>query len=320
MKPIPISLRQITYLLAVADTGSTAAAARAVNVSQPSVSQAVAQMEAHFGQPLFLRLPGQGMQPTPFGRQKLAAFAGLVAQARAALAPATEPDGELTLGAYSTLGPRYAPRLIRAFIDRHPGARITLVEGDLAELAQGLRRGRIDLALVYDAGLPGDLALTPLQAVPPHALVPPDHRLAGAGAVSLADLAQDPVVLINLPHSLGYFLSLFQIAGVTPRIAAETASVEMLRAMVANGLGVGLLATDLPHDLAYDGGRVARLALTGRLLPSRIAIARAAALPPTATASAFLHFCMRAMGNAPGQGFAEAPLADTLEACRTTAP
>lgn len=291
MKPIPFGLRQMTYLLAVAESGSTAAAARAVNVSQPSVSQAVAQIETHFGQPLFLRLAGQGMQPTPFGRQKFAEIEALLAQARAVLAPVAGLGGEMLLGVYSTLGPRHAPRLVRDFTARHPAARITLVEGDLAELTRELRRGRIDLALVYDAGLPADLALTPLQAVPPHVLVPPDHRLAVSGAVSLAQLADDPLVLINLPHSRGYFLSLFQICGVTPRIAAETASVEMLRAMVANGLGVGLLATDLPHDLAYDGGRVVRLALTDPLPPSRIALARVAALPPTATAAAFLEFC-----------------------------
>lgn len=295
MNPIPLGLRQITYLLAVAEAGSTAAAARAVNVSQPSVSQAVAQVEAHFGQPLFLRLPGQGMRPTPFGRQKLAAFESLLAQARAILAPAAGPGGEMILGVYPTLGPRHAPRLVRGFTARFPAARITLVEGDLAELARGLRGGRIDLALVYDAGLPADLALTPLQAVPPHVLVPPRHRLAGAPSASLRDLAEDPVILINLPHSRGYFLSLFQICGVAPRIAAETGSIEMLRAMVANGMGIGLLATDLPHDLAYDGGRVARLALSDPLPPSRVALARAAALPPTETATAFLEFAARAM-------------------------
>ena len=90
------------------------------------------------------------------------------------------------------------------------------------------------------------------------------------------------------------------MAGVTPRIAVETASIEMLRAMVANGFGVGLLATDLPHDLAYDGGRVVRLSLSDNLPPSRIAIARAAALPPTATAAAFLQFCVEAMRDLPG--------------------
>ncbi|MGR3250550.1 MAG: LysR family transcriptional regulator [Paracoccus sp. (in: a-proteobacteria)] len=294
MNSIPFGLRQISYLLAVAESGSTAAAARAMNVSQPSISHAVAQIETHFGQLLFLRLPGRGMQPTPFGRQKLAALESLMVQARAVLESVTGPEGELVLGVYSTLGPRYAPRLMRGFSDRHPGARITLIEGDLTELEQGLRRGRIDLALIYDAGLSADLTLTPLQEVPPHALVPPDHRLAEAGAVSLTDLAADPVVLINLPHSRSYFLSLFQICGIAPRIAAETTSVEMLRAMVANGLGTGLLATDLPHDLAYDGGRVVRLTLLDRLPPSRIAVARAAGLPLTDTAAAFLHFCIGA--------------------------
>ena len=295
MKPIPVTLRQIAYLLAVADTGSTAAAARTANVSQPSVSQAVARIEAYFGQQLFLRLPGQGMLPTPFGRQKLAALESLLAHARATLSPATGPAGEMALGVYSTLGPRYAPRLVRGFTTRYPAARITLIEGDLAELAHGLRSGRIDLALVYDADLPADLDLGPLQSVPPHALVSPGHPLAGEDAVSLRDLGDDPLVLINLPHSRGYFLSLFQIVGLTPRIVAETRSIEMLRAMVANGMGTGLLATDLPHDLAYDGGRLVRLALTDALPPSRIALARASALPPTETAIAFLAFAAEAM-------------------------
>lgn len=295
MKQIPFGLRQISYLLAVAETGSTSAAARAVNVSQPSVSQAVAQIEAHFGQPLFMRLPGQGMRPTPFGRQRLAGLQMLMAQARGILSPDQGSGGELVLGVYSTLGPRHAPRLIRAFTKLHPDVSITLIEDDLNGLEAGLRTGRIDLALVYDTGFGADLELTCLRTVPPHALVPPDHPLALAGAVALADLAAEPLVLINLPHSRAYFLSLFQIAGVTPRIAAETGSIEMLRAMVANGLGVGLLATDLAHDLAYDGGRVVRLDLTDRLPPSRIAIARAGALPPTATASAFLAFCAEAM-------------------------
>ncbi|WP_112873558.1 LysR family transcriptional regulator [Paracoccus endophyticus] len=307
MKPIPFDFRQIRYLLAVAETGSTAAAARAVHVSQPSVSQAVARIEAHFGQPLFLRRPGQGMQPTPFGRHKLEALAGLMAQGRAILAPDAGLVGELCLGVYSTLGPRHAPRLIRAFGARHPGARVRLVEDDLHGLAQGLRRGQVDLALVYDIGLSADLDIVPLRASPPFALVAPDHPLAGAGRVGLADLAQDPVVLINLPESRGYFLSLFQLAGVRPRIAAETGSIEMLRAMVANGLGVGVLATDLPHDRACDGGRVVRLALRDALPPSRIALARAASLAPTALAEAFTRLCRELLSDRPGPDGTDPP-------------
>lgn len=292
MKPIPFGFRQIEYLLAVAETGSTAAAARALNVSQPSVSQTIARLETYFGAPLFLRLAGQGMQPTPFGRRKLGELAGLVAQGRRVFAGLNDEMAELTLGVYSTLGPLYAPRLIRAFATQHPNARVTLVEDDLDGLTRRLRGGRIDLALLYDVGLPDDVALTHLAAIPPHALVAPDHRLARHRSVDLADLADDPVILINLPHSRGYFVSLFQQAGVSPRIAAETGSVEMLRAMVANGFGVGLLATDLPYAQTYDGGTVVRLALQGALPPSRIALARSRAHRPSAAAEQFMVLCI----------------------------
>ncbi len=287
MKPIPFGFRQIDYLIAVAETGSTAAAARRLNVSQPSVSVAVAQIEAHFGAAFFLRLPGQGMQATPFGRDRIARLRALRGQAGELFASDGGWAQELRLGAYSTLAPLHTPSLMRAFADRHPGHRAVVVEDDIAALVTGLETGRLDLALLYDIGLPPSLDLTFLADIAPHALVPPGHRLAGAGPVDLRVLAEDPVILINLPHSRGYFLSLFQIAGARPRIAAETRSIEMLRAMVANGLGVGLLATDLPYDMTYDGGRVVRCPIAGELPPSRIVLARARDLEPTEAMQAF---------------------------------
>ena len=300
MKPIPFGFRQIAQLLAVAETGSTAAAARALNVSQPTVSQAVARFEAHFGQPLFLRLPGMGMQPTPFGRQKIDALAAVMAHGRAVMATSDPAGWELVLGVFSTLGPRYAPRIVRAFRQRYAQAQVQLVEGDLQEMVQGLRRGRLDLALIYDVGLPDDLTLHPLESVLPHALVADGHPLAGQGPVSLKLLAEQPLILISLPHSRDYFLSLFRHVGCRPRIAAETGSIEMLRAMVGNGMGVGLLATDLPYDRTYDGSRVVRLTLAETVPPSRVALARQAALMPNPAARALLELVPDAIaGRAP---------------------
>ena len=114
MQPIPYSFRQIDYVLAVAETGSTAAAARALHVSQPSVSVAIAQFEDHFGAALFLRLPGQGMRLTPFGRERVAQMRSLRSQAAALFGDAHDQPEELSLGVYSTLGPRYAPRYLEA--------------------------------------------------------------------------------------------------------------------------------------------------------------------------------------------------------------
>jgi DNA-binding transcriptional LysR family regulator len=287
MKPIAISLRQIDYVIATAESGSTAAAARSLNVSQPSVSLAIAKVEAHFGRPLFARSSGQGVLPTPFGRQKLGEFVRLRAQAQGILTPESTQPAQLNLGVFSTLGPLYAPSLVRRFQDSHPNTQIRLHEANLETLADWLETGRIDVALVYDFGLPSTLQITPLADIRPYGLVAGGHPLAGRAAVTLEELLQDPLILMNLPHSRGYFLTLAQMHGINPAIAHETGSVEMLRSMVANGLGVGLLATDIPHETAYDRRSVVRVALKGQLAPHRIALARSARLRATALADQF---------------------------------
>lgn len=275
MQAIPVSLRQIDYVIAAADTGSTAAAARVLNVSQPSVSLAIAKVEEHFGRPLFARSAGQGIAPTAFGLRKLGALRSLRAQAQSVLDHKDSGAEVLNLGVFSTLGPRYAPALVGSFQKVAPDARIALHEGDLDRLTRWLENGRIDLALIYDFGLPSSLKITPLADVRPFGLVARAHPLAGRGTVAIADLLTDPLILMNLPHSRNYFLTLAQMNGIRPRIAHETSSVEMLRAMVANHMGVGLVATDIAQDTACDGQPVTRLELSDPLVPHRIALARA---------------------------------------------
>lgn len=296
MNPIPFSFRQIDYVLAVAETGSTASAARALNVSQPSVSVAITQMETYFGAPLFRRLPGLGMSPTPFGHDRLAGLRQLRAEADRVFAGQADRVQELRLGVYSTLGPRYAPMLIDQFGAAHPGAKVHLTEGDIAALCQSILAGTLDLALLYDVGLPTGLEATLLAEAPPRAVLPVDHPLARHEVVDLADLARDPLILVNLPHSRGYVLSLFQIVGALPEIAYETGSIEMLRALVANGQGVGILATDLPYGQTYDNRQVVTRPLAGNLPSSRVVLIHAGKFAPTATMRAFKDLALKEIG------------------------
>ncbi|MEY8839622.1 LysR family transcriptional regulator [Cribrihabitans sp. XS_ASV171] len=287
MKQIAIGFRQIDYLIAIAEEGSTAAAARVLNVSQPSVSIALAQVEAHFGQPLFVRRLGQGMEPTAFGRSKIAGFRVLRKMATETI---EDTERRVILGVFETLGPRFAPALIREYAAREPEVEIQLREGNLGRLFEDLATGRIDLALIYSFPVARELEIVPLREVRPFGLVPAGHRLAGSGTASVADLLRDPLILMNLPHSRDYFLSLAQMHGVIPRIRHETASVEMARAMVANGLGVSLLATDIAHTMSHDGRQVSRVQLDGPMPPHGIAIARSPDFPLTEPCSKFLDF------------------------------
>ncbi|MFX0542000.1 LysR family transcriptional regulator [Roseovarius sp. S4756] len=290
MKPIPITLRQIDYVIASADTGSTAAAARLLSVSQPSVSLAIAKVEAHLGRPLFARAAGQGVLPTAFGRLKLGELRQLRARAERVLVVGDATPDVMDLGVFSTLGPRYAPALVRRFEQAHPGTRIRLHEGDIEALSNWLESGQINVALTYDFGLPSTCHIMPLANVRPYGLLPAGHRLAGRNEVTLAELLCDPLILMSLPQSRGYFLTLAQMHGVTPQIAYETGSVEMLRSMVANGMGVGLMATDIPHGTAYDGGAIIRMPLAGDLVAHRIALVRSKRLQTDAVTQAFCRY------------------------------
>lgn len=295
MKPIPITLRQINYLIAAADSGSTAAAARLLNVSQPSVSLAIAKVEDHFQRPFFVRTAGQGIVQTTYGRQKIAGLRALRNDAHNILAPDDAQPASMNLGVFSTLGPRYAPSLVAGFQAANPKTRIQLHEADLDTLSEWLVIGQIDVALIYDFGLPSTLAITPLANVRPYGLLPAGHRLADRTSISVAELLQDPLILINLPHSRAYFLTLAQMHGISPEIAYETSSVEMLRSMVANGLGVGLLATDIPQSMSYDRKFLVQIPLTGGLAPHRIALARSRHLRSSALVEQFCQYAVKAL-------------------------
>jgi DNA-binding transcriptional LysR family regulator len=281
--PLPISLREIEYVVAVADAGSTAGGARLANVSQPSVSAAVKRVEDALAQPLFLRSAGVGMGLTPFGVRKLAEFRRLLDQARTVLKRAGDDaeDGELDLGVLTTLAAFYVPGLLRAVKHHYPRATLRIHEGNLQEITTWLRDGKVELAMLYDVGAHQDLTITAMRDVRPYGLVPAGHPLSGCSHVTLAELLRDPLILIDLPQSREYFLSLIQMQGLVPTIGFETKSLEMVRSMVANGFGVGLLATELPYRTTYDSREVVHLPLAGPLPPHGIALARATRLPPT---------------------------------------
>jgi len=287
---IPLNFRQVEILLAVSDTGSTAAASRVLNTSQPSVSLAIARCEEVFGQKLFIRIPGRGMELTPFGRHKIAQLRELEKQARWVLSGGEGTPEFLNLGVFSTLGPRYAPQLVRRFLETHPDSEVRILEGDLQTLFDWLSEGRIDMALLYDFGIPSDFVITPLMAAVPYALLPQGHHLAHQPCVNAEDLAQEPVILMNLPHSRGYFLSLLQNTKGSVQVAHETSSIEMLRSMVANGFGVGLLATDLQDAPCYDGSPLIRVPLSCNPPLHQIALAHCGAALKRPILQAFTAF------------------------------
>jgi len=251
-----LTLVQLRYLVAVARHGSVTAAARALNVSQPSISVAIGNVEETLGQKLFVRQRGSGIALTSFGRSA-------VAKARQVLADADELTGlgsrdadvagELVLGCFEDLAPYFAPALIRAFSQKCPSVAVIVRDETFETLGRRLADSAIDLGLTYDLGLPAHFARVLLHELRPHALLPADHTLASRKTVSLAELAPYPLITTDQPHSWQHMLDLFLSRGLSPVAQSSTSSFELQRSMVANGFGVAVSYTRPRGDMSYDG-------------------------------------------------------------------
>ncbi|MBB6252388.1 hydrogen peroxide-inducible genes activator [Nitrospirillum iridis] len=237
-----MNLRDLRYLLAVAQHRHFGRAAAACNVSQPTLSSQVAKLEARLGAALFERT-NKWVAPTPLGEAVLVHAARAVAEADAivALAGARDPlTGPLTLGVIPTLGPYLMPRVFAPLRQRCPHLTLELWEDTTDAVVERLRRRQLDAALIATPVAGDDLVERPLFREAFLAALPPDHALAGLATVPEAALAPDLLVLAD-----GHCLRDQALAACARPDPAgwslRATSLETLLNMVAAGYGTTLV-------------------------------------------------------------------------------
>lgn len=294
--PLRFTLRQLEYLVAVADSGTVALAAERVNVSSPSISVAIAQIEAEFGVQLFVRRHAQGLSLTEGGRQFVASAREVLGAAARLSDSAAEITGEvrgsLAIGCMQTFAQVVLPRVRRSFAELYPAVEVHQAERHQAALFEGLRMASLDVALTYQMEIPSDLQFIPLAPLPPYALLAEGHPLAARSELTVADLAPLPMVLLDLPHSAEYFLSLFSAQGLRARIAERTRDMGVMRSLVANGFGYSIANIHLAGGIAPDGSRVVEVPLAGPALDLGLALTRGV---QRRTVQAFVDHCLQAV-------------------------
>ncbi|GIG77425.1 LysR family transcriptional regulator [Planotetraspora kaengkrachanensis] len=291
---VNFTLVQLRYFVTAAELGSMTAASRELMVAQSAISAAIAQVERELGVQLLIRHHARGLSLTRSGerflveaREFLSHAAALAASARGLAGSLT---GELAIGCVTTLAPFYLSRLLREFSVRHPGVRVTVAEGEVSAMESALLDGRCEVALVYAIDLALDLDVQPLTRARPYVLLAPGHPLAGADAVSLADLASEPMILLDLPRSRDYFRTLYA-AAAEPRVRFRTSSYETARSLVAGGHGYSILNQRAMTDQTYDGGQVVCVPIRDEVPPLDVVLASVRGVRPTARASAFTETC-----------------------------
>lgn len=239
------TLRQLEYLVAIADHGSFHAAARACGVTQPGLSAQIRQLESMLDAKLLER-GARRVVPTPAGedvlrraRVVLADVEGLVDASHAHAQPLT---GRLRLGVIPTISPYFLPKALARVRRRFRSLSLVLREATTDELVASLQRGELDvLLLALEARLDG-LDTLELFRDPFVAALPSQHRLAHRKSLSERELADEPLLLLEDGHCLrDQALALCSHLGSVERTDFRASSLPTLVQMVAGGAGVTLL-------------------------------------------------------------------------------
>jgi DNA-binding transcriptional LysR family regulator len=277
-----MELRHLRYFVAVAEELNFTRAAARLHIGQPPLSMQIRDLEAEIGVRLFERTQRR-VALTPAGQGFLEHAYGILARVGEAVADAQRTArgelGELRVGFTSSLPfTDLLPDALHAYRRRYPAVRLHLREMFTPEQFTAITRGELDVGFVRLQGgrVPDGIALREIARNPLRLVVNAGHRLAGAGAVSFADLRDED--FISFPADVGTDLpavlrGLCRQAGFEPRIVQTAREATTQIGLVAAGLGVAVLPAPLE---TVRMARVRYLPITDPEAQFRLAVATAA--------------------------------------------
>jgi LysR family transcriptional regulator, nitrogen assimilation regulatory protein len=247
-----MNLKQLEYFVSVAELGSFSKAARALNVAQPALSRQVRALEMDLRETLLLR-NGRGVALTEAGQRLLDhgnSILQQVAQAREDMgAKRGEPVGRIAIALPPSISRQLTLPLIDVFRRDLPKARLTVVEGLSAHIAEWIATGRVDLGLLYNPQAQPALEVTPILEEALCLVMPAAAaRQHGAPAKRLAPLPlrELPGYALVMPERAHAFRRLLEsqatLAGVKLNIAWEVSSIPSIIDLVCAGYGHAVLA------------------------------------------------------------------------------
>lgn len=240
-----LSLKQIQYFVAVAEYGSFRQASFRLGITQPTLSNQVAALEATLGVQLFER-SRKGIEPSPQGREMLISARRVLEEAQGFATQAAMLSGgglgTYRLGVTPTLGPYLLPHILPPVHQRYTELKLYVREAAPSDLESELINGQQDLILTPLPIMSKELTVTPLFREPLKLAMAKDHPLARKPRITRMDLVGEPVLTISEHH-----LFHRQIAEICERVGAvvrrdyEGTSLDTLRQMVVMGMGMAFL-------------------------------------------------------------------------------
>ena len=246
-----MNLNQLTYFVTLAQIENYTRAAKRLDITQPSLSHAISNLEKELQVPLFER-HGRNVTMTKYGEMFLKYVQDSLHILNLGVERIQEaariPGGSISIGYIHTQGRRFIPELVRGFLNEQEGKKIDFRFQNAAtgSLIRGLKEEKFDVIFCSRGEGEKEISFVPVAEEKLVAVVPENHALADRNSVTIKELGQYPQVTFT-PASGLYFVirELFEKEGLSPETAFEVEEDGALAGMVAEEFGVGIVP-DVP--------------------------------------------------------------------------
>ena len=291
-----VTLRQIRYFIAVAETGKISSAAAMVGISPSVVTEAIQELEILSGTRLFQRQP-RGLDLTYDGHRFLAHCRNILSAVEGANHAMSRPDsemaGSLTLATTITVAGYFLAPLLSRFQNTFPNIEVKVIEGKRLDVEAGLIAGDYDLALILVSNLSNRQSLLSHTLV--HSMrrlwLPPKHPLLNQEIVTLADVARQPYIQLLIDDAETTTSAYWRAHNLQPNIVVRTESVEAVRSFIAFRNGVTILSDMMYRPWSLEGDRIEVREVAANIPTMNTGIVWSRAHELGAEARTFIEFC-----------------------------
>ncbi len=301
-----ISFRQIRYFIAAADAGKVSLAAANLYVSQSAVSTAIKSLEDELGVTLFERY-ANGIALTYEGHQFLQHAQNITAAVSEATRTSRRSGkdivGEVAVGVTYTVAGYFLPQILSRFRRVFPGVTIRMRELSRVEIEEQIVGGSLDIAAMIVSNLSNEAEINSeiLMRSPRRIWLYTDHPFMKKDAVSLAEVASEPYVMLTVDEADQTAMRYWEPTPYRPSVIFATTSVEAVRSMVALGTGITILSDMVYRPWSLEGQHVEKRPVVDNVPSMDVGLAwrRDAEMSP---ATRVLYGYMGRVFNIPGHG------------------
>ena len=297
-----LSLRQIRYFIAAADAGQVSKAAKNLNVSQSVVTTAIKQLEETVGATLFDRHQS-GISLNYEGNRFLDHARHIIQSVDEAIRipkrAKEDVSGDINLAVTYTVAGYFIPKILARFTRLFPNITVNMTETDRTNIEEGLVTGGFDVSVMLTSNIINheDISHAPLLRSRRRLWVNTNHEFLKKQTVTLQEISKEPYIMLTVDEASNTAQRYWNKTPYNPNTIFRTSSVEAVRSMVANGMGISILSDMVYRPWSLEGRQVGVMDVSDNVPTMDVGLAWADRQDQSDAVKSFIEFMHLSIGS-----------------------